>query len=641
MALVAGRRLHLVTRNLTSRRVARFQSIFSPFTMKTRLSLLLATLVAWSAPALRAETSTSTSTTTTTVTVVEIGSPDARAKAIAESPTPAEPSAPPAAAAPASPEPAAPTVPQAAKADPAAPTSPAPAAPEAPALPPTSSNEVAAPQSDASSTASTPRRKSRHVETPPLVAFNRDVTLAADGHRAAVVVIGGSVTVEGKVDDEVVVIGGDAIVHGPVGDAVVAILGNVTLDAPAAQVVALGGGVELGPKASVREVVSIGGPIEKDEAAQVSGSMAEVALFETVPDFSGLRAWVRHAFFLGRPLAFHPDLVWAWMIALTVLGVYVLIGLVFPRPVSACVETLEQRPGGTLLAALLVGLLSPVLTVLLAVTVVGPVLFLAAMMLALLVGKTALLAWVGRRTLGGMTLGTSSRTVAAVAMGGGVVAVLYTVPFLGALLWHLSVGLGFGLAAYTAIRALRSSNGTSASSVPSAGVGSGITASAPSAVPSADGSATVEPPVIPVTPPGAFNGSAAFALAVPSALPRAGFWQRMLALAIDVLIVLVVSSAIYAKGSLSLVLLAGYGAVMWRFRGTTIGGIVFGLKVVRLDDRPVDWLTAIVRALASFLSLFAAGLGFLWMIWDPERQAWHDKIAGTVVVQAPRGVSLV
>jgi len=130
-------------------------------------------------------------------------------------------------------------------------------------------------------------------------------------------------------------------------------------------------------------------------------------------------------------------------------------------------------------------------------------------------------------------------------------------------------------------------------------------------------------------------------LAVPSALPRAGFWLRMLALAIDALIVLVVSSAFYAQPKLSLVLLAGYGAVMWRFRGTTIGGIVFGIKVVRLDDRPVDWPTAIVRALASFLSLFAAGLGFLWIIWDPERQAWHDKIAGTVVVRVPRGVSLV
>ena len=131
------------------------------------------------------------------------------------------------------------------------------------------------------------------------------------------------------------------------------------------------------------------------------------------------------------------------------------------------------------------------------------------------------------------------------------------------------------------------------------------------------------------------------ALTLPSTFPRAGFWVRMSALAIDGLIVMAVTSAIFLKGSILLVLLASYGALMWKYRGTTVGGIVFGLKVVRLDDRPVDWPTAIVRALASFLSLFAAGLGFLWIVWDAERQAWHDKIAGTVVVRVPRGVSLI
>jgi len=623
--------------------------------MKTRLSLLLATLVAWPLIALRAETPTSTSATATTVTVVEIGSPDARSKASAEQPSAPEPSAPPADATPTSAAPAAPLAPEAPKADAAVPTASASAAvPAVPAVPPEPAVEADAPQSETSSTASAPRRKTRHADTPELVAFNRDVTLAAGEHRTAVIVIGGSATVEGKVDDAVVVIGGDAIVRGPVGDAVVAILGKVTLDAPAAQVVAVGGGVELGPKAEVREVVSIGGPIERDEASQASGSVVEVALLDSMPDFAGLRAWVRHAFFLGRPLAFHPDLVWAWMIALVALGVYVVVGLLFPRPISLCVETLEQRPGGTLLAAVLAGLLMPVLMVLLTITVVGPVVFLGAMLLALLVGKTALLAWIGRRTLAGMTLGTSARTVAAVATGGGIVALLYTVPFLGAFLWHVSLGLGLGLASYTAIRALRSSNGTPASSAHSADVSSGVAAPAassvaasssaapsPSVESSSEGSATAELPVMPVVPPSTAGGSAALVVSVPSALPRAGFRRRMLALAIDALIVMVVSSAVYAEGSLSLVLLAGYGAAMWRFRGTTIGGIVFGIKVVRLDDRPVDWLTAIVRALASFLSLFAAGLGFLWIIWDPERQAWHDKIAGTVVVRMPRGVSLV
>jgi uncharacterized RDD family membrane protein YckC len=34
-------------------------------------------------------------------------------------------------------------------------------------------------------------------------------------------------------------------------------------------------------------------------------------------------------------------------------------------------------------------------------------------------------------------------------------------------------------------------------------------------------------------------------------------------------------------------------------------------------------------------------LGFFWIIWDAEKQGWHDKIAGTVVVRLPRGMPLV
>jgi uncharacterized RDD family membrane protein YckC len=54
----------------------------------------------------------------------------------------------------------------------------------------------------------------------------------------------------------------------------------------------------------------------------------------------------------------------------------------------------------------------------------------------------------------------------------------------------------------------------------------------------------------------------------------------------------------------------------------------------------VDWTTAGIRALSCFLSLLPLGLGFLWIAFDRDRQAWHDKVAGTVVIRVPRGVSL-
>jgi uncharacterized RDD family membrane protein YckC len=92
---------------------------------------------------------------------------------------------------------------------------------------------------------------------------------------------------------------------------------------------------------------------------------------------------------------------------------------------------------------------------------------------------------------------------------------------------------------------------------------------------------------------------------------------------------------------LHLLVLAIYGAVMWKLRGSTVGGIVFDLRVVRRDGRAVDWETAIVRALGCFLSLAVVGLGFFWIAFDDDKQAWHDKIAGTVVVRAPKGAPLV
>ena len=127
-------------------------------------------------------------------------------------------------------------------------------------------------------------------------------------------------------------------------------------------------------------------------------------------------------------------------------------------------------------------------------------------------------------------------------------------------------------------------------------------------------------------------------------MERAGFWIRTAALVLDLILVGIVTSLLpfaHHNGHLHLLLLAVYGAVMWRYKATTIGGVICHLRVVRMDGRAIDWPTAGARALGCFLSLAVAGLGFLWVVFDPERQSWHDKIAGTVVVRVPRGTPLV
>ena len=62
---------------------------------------------------------------------------------------------------------------------------------------------------------------------------------------------------------------------------------------------------------------------------------------------------------------------------------------------------------------------------------------------------------------------------------------------------------------------------------------------------------------------------------------------------------------------------------------------------MRLDERKVDWTVSIVRGLGGFLSLAVAGLGFIWVAFDQEKQSWHDKIAGTIVVQSLKVGSLI
>jgi uncharacterized RDD family membrane protein YckC len=138
--------------------------------------------------------------------------------------------------------------------------------------------------------------------------------------------------------------------------------------------------------------------------------------------------------------------------------------------------------------------------------------------------------------------------------------------------------------------------------------------------------------------------STATAIATPAVLPetlsypKAGFWERMGAAFLD--LVLVGISGALVGPFVPIVALA-YFSAMWAWKGTTIGGIVIGLKVVRFDGQPVTFAVALVRALAGAFSIFVLFLGILWIAWDSEKQGWHDKIAGTVVLKLPRGTPLV
>jgi uncharacterized RDD family membrane protein YckC len=109
---------------------------------------------------------------------------------------------------------------------------------------------------------------------------------------------------------------------------------------------------------------------------------------------------------------------------------------------------------------------------------------------------------------------------------------------------------------------------------------------------------------------------------------------------LDILLVSILGSIVHHQPLGFLIALA-YFTGMWAWKGTTIGGIVLGLKVARMDGQPVTFAVALVRALAAAFSIVVLFLGFLWIAWDAEKQGWHDKIAGTVVLKLPRGTPLV
>jgi uncharacterized RDD family membrane protein YckC len=76
-----------------------------------------------------------------------------------------------------------------------------------------------------------------------------------------------------------------------------------------------------------------------------------------------------------------------------------------------------------------------------------------------------------------------------------------------------------------------------------------------------------------------------------------------------------------------------YFIAMTALFGQTIGKMITGTRVVSSDGGPVPLLSAIVRFLAYIPSGLLLGAGFLWILWDPERQGWHDMLADTVVIR--------
>ena len=120
---------------------------------------------------------------------------------------------------------------------------------------------------------------------------------------------------------------------------------------------------------------------------------------------------------------------------------------------------------------------------------------------------------------------------------------------------------------------------------------------------------------------------------------KATFMRRFFAYAIDGIILGFIGSIIQVRSSfVSQIMYIAITAVyfVWPYstNGQTLGKRALNIKVVSIDGSPLDWKKGVLRYIGYGLSSIPFLAGFLWALWDPEKQAFHDKIAGTCVVPA-------
>ncbi len=122
--------------------------------------------------------------------------------------------------------------------------------------------------------------------------------------------------------------------------------------------------------------------------------------------------------------------------------------------------------------------------------------------------------------------------------------------------------------------------------------------------------------------------------------PRASFGRRLVAYLVDAIllgIVYGVGYAIFGEGGGSLLSLV-VGIAYFTYleggpKGQTLGKMALGIRVVDFKSGgAIGYGRGVARYIGRLISGVVCLLGYFWMLWDKEKQTWHDKIASSVVV---------
>jgi uncharacterized RDD family membrane protein YckC len=134
----------------------------------------------------------------------------------------------------------------------------------------------------------------------------------------------------------------------------------------------------------------------------------------------------------------------------------------------------------------------------------------------------------------------------------------------------------------------------------------------------------------------------------------AGFWARFGAFVIDTILLLAITvpltahfygwqifsdpDAPFIKGPADILInwIFPLTAVFlfWRYKQATPGKMALSIRIVDAKTGgPMSVGQIIGRYFAYFVSVLPLCIGFLWIAFDPKKQGWHDKLAGTVLVR--------
>ena len=126
---------------------------------------------------------------------------------------------------------------------------------------------------------------------------------------------------------------------------------------------------------------------------------------------------------------------------------------------------------------------------------------------------------------------------------------------------------------------------------------------------------------------------------------KAGFWIRVVAFIIDSVILYVVNLIVglalnpstTGRSGIQTILGIIYFTYLWSnsspWPGQTVGDKLLSLRVIKTDGSDLSIVQAFVRYIGLVISFLVIFIGVIWVAFDPNKQGWADKIAGTYVVK--------